>query len=37
MVDHILRNRVYLGEMVQCKYKTVSYKIHKRAKNSKEN
>lgn len=37
MVDHILRNRVYLGEMVQCKYKTVSYKIHKRVKNSKEN
>ena len=37
MVAHILRNRVYLGEMVQCKYKTVSYKIHKRVKNSKEN
>ena len=37
MVAHILRNRVYLGKMVQCKYKTVSYKIHKRVKNSKEN
>lgn len=37
MVAHILRNRVYLSEMVQCKYKTVSYKIHKRVKNSKEN
>ena len=37
MVAHILRNRMYLGEMVQCKYKTVSYKIHKRVKNNKEN
>ena len=35
-VSTILRNRVYLGEMVQCKYRNISYKIHKRVKNQKE-
>ena len=36
-VASILRNRIYLGEMVQCKYKKISYKIDKRIKNDKDN
>ena len=36
MVSIILRNRIYLGEMVQCKYRKISYKIDKRVKNNKE-
>lgn len=35
-INHILRNEVYCGDMVQCKYKTVSYKIHKLVATNKE-
>ena len=34
-VSSILRNRIYLGEMVQCKFRKLSYKIDKRVKNDK--
>ena len=36
MISKILRNRIYLGEMVQCKTRNVSYKLKKRIKNSEE-
>lgn len=35
-ISQILKNRVYVGDMVQCKEKVVSYKIHKIVKNPKE-
>ena len=34
--SQILKNRVYVGDMVQCKERVVSYKIHKIVKNPKE-
>ena len=36
MVSHILRNRFYLGEMIQCKTRKVSYKLKKRIRNNEE-
>ena len=36
MISRILRNRIYLGEMVQCKTRNVSYKLKKRIKNTEE-
>ena len=35
-ISQILKNRVYVGDMVQCKERVVSYKIHKIVKNPKE-
>lgn len=35
-ISQILKNKVYIGDMVQCKEKVVSYKIHKIVKNAKE-
>ena len=35
-IMHILKNEVYCGDMIQSKYKTVSYKIHKLVENPKE-
>lgn len=35
-ISQILKNRVYVGDMVQCKERVVSYKIHKIVKNAKE-
>lgn len=35
-ISQILKNRVYVGDMVQCKERVVSYKIHKIIKNPKE-
>ena len=33
-VSSILRNRIYIGEMVQCKYRNLSYKLKKRVRNT---
>lgn len=35
-ISQILKNRVYIGDLVQCKEKVVSYKVHKIVKNPKE-
>lgn len=35
-ISQILKNRVYVGDMVQCKERVVGYKIHKIVKNPKE-
>lgn len=35
-ISQILKNRVYVGDMVQCKERVISYKIHKIIKNPKE-
>lgn len=35
-ISQILKNRVYIGDMVQCKERVVSYKVHKIVKNAKE-
>ena len=35
-ISQILKNRVYIGDMVQCKERVVSYKVHKIVKNPKE-
>ena len=35
-ISQILKNRVYVGDMVQCKERVVSYKINKIIKNPKE-
>lgn len=35
-ISQILKNRVYIGDLVQCKERVVSYKIHKIVKNKKE-
>lgn len=35
-ISQILKNRVYVGDMVQCKERVVSYKIHKIVKNPKD-
>ena len=31
-ISDILSNRTYIGEIAQCKYKTISYKIHKKVR-----
>lgn len=31
-ISDILSNRTYIGEISQCKYKTISYKIHKKVR-----
>lgn len=36
IVGKILDNRVYSGDLVQSKYKNISYKVHKKIKNKKE-
>lgn len=33
-ISQILKNRVYIGDMVQCKEKVISYKVHKIVKTS---
>ncbi len=35
-ISQILKNRVYIGDMVQCKEHVISYKIHKIVKTPKE-
>ena len=35
-ISQILKNRVYVGDLVQCKERVISYKIHKTIKNEKE-
>ena len=35
-ISQILKNRVYVGDLVQCKERVISYKIHKTIKNPKE-
>ena len=36
IVGKILDNRVYIGDLVQSKYKNISYKVHKQIKNKEE-
>ena len=36
IVGKILDNRVYSGDLVQSKYKNISYKVHKKIKNKEE-
>ena len=36
IVGKILDNRVYSGDLVQSKYKNISYKVHKQIKNKEE-